>query len=339
MAATRRPPAVARVLERVTGTVRRHDLIPPGTKVVLAVSGGGDSMCLLHAMHALRRLLRVRLSVVHVDHAQRPESAADARYVERAAAKLGLPCAVYRVERAKPRGASPEAWLRAQRYRLFEHALHDAEADLVATAHTANDQAETVLAAAVRGGGLEALAGIPPARDRFVRPLLDVTRQETHSFCRALRIRPRPDPMNRDPRYLRAALRHDVLPALEAATGRGVVESLARTGDGLRRDADLLRRLGEEAFEEIAVEDGAGWRLRAVALRALPEPVASRVVLRALRTLGVVEPTRAHVDAVVDLASGRPGRRVDLPGALLATRDRSYVRLSLLPRSARRPSP
>jgi len=328
VAATRRPPAVARVLERVTGTVRRHDLIPPGSKVLLAVSGGGDSMCLLHAMYALRRLLRIRLAVVHVDHAQRPESEADARYVRRAAEKLGLACTVYRVGERIARGASPEAWLREQRYRLFEHAADDTGSDLVATAHTANDQAETVLTAALRGGGLEAVAGIPPARDRFVRPMLDVTREETHAACRALRIRPRPDPMNQDRRYLRAALRHDVIPALERATGRGVVEALARTGEGLRGDAELLRLLAEDAAAEVATENGTAWRLHAVRLRELPVPVGSRVVLHVLRALGAREATRAHVESVLDLATGRPGRRVDLPGGLVAVRERSSVRLS-----------
>ena len=328
-----RPPAVARVLERVTGTVRRHGLIPEGSKLVLAVSGGADSLSLLHTMSRLRRLLRVRLSVVHVDHAVREASAADARYVERVADRLGVARATYRVEGLPPRGSSPEAWLRTQRYRLFEHARLDARADLVATAHTSDDVAETVLIGLVRGGGLDALAGIPPARDRFVRPLLEVSRAETAAFCRALRLRPREDPMNADPRYLRAAVRHQVIPAMERATGREVRATIARTASAVRRDAEFLDALAREAEASVlAPEDGGPGevRLRATALRALPDPVASRVVLRALRALDVAAES-AHVAAVLDLASGRPGRRADLPGPLLATRDRTYVRVSLLP--------
>ena len=230
------------------------------------------------------------------------------------------------------RGASPEAWLREQRYRLFEHAAGDTGSDLVATAHTADDQAETVLTAALRGGGLEAVAGIPPARDRFVRPVLDVTREETHAACRALRIRPRQDPMNDDRRYLRAALRHDVIPALERATGRGVVEALARTGEGLRGDAEFLRRLAEDAAAEVATENGRPWP----AARR-PSPGASGPgrlprgpprPARARCPWGHPRPRRGGPRP----GHGRPGRRVDLPGGLVAVRERSSVRLSLPPR-------
>lgn len=324
----RRPPAVARVLERVTSSVRRHDLIPPGSKVLVAVSGGADSMCLMHALHALRRLLRIRLAVVHVDHGMRERSAADARYVERAAARLGLACATYGVEGRPPRGTSPEAWLRSQRYRLFEHARYDSDSDRVATAHTADDVAESVVIGLVRGGGLDALAGIPPARDAIVRPLLDVTRAQTAEFCRALGLRPRRDPMNEDRRYLRSAVRLDVIPAIERATGREVRSTIARTAETVRRDADFLDALTREASGNGVVEVAAAEvRFRATALRALPEPLASRIVLRSLRAAGA-DATSAHVAAVLDLARGAPGRRVDLPGPLLARRDRSYVRVS-----------
>jgi tRNA(Ile)-lysidine synthase len=336
-----RPPAVGRVLERVTATVRRHDLIEPGSKVLLAVSGGGDSMCLMHAMHDLQRLLRVRLEVVHVDHARREESAADAAFVERAARKLGLACTVHRVEGRIPRGASPEAWLREQRQRLFAHALHETGSASLATAHTADDQAETVLAAVLRGGGLDSVAGIPAvssigfATERVIHPLLGVTRKETHAFCRAVRIRPRTDPMNRDPRYLRAALRHQVIPQIEKSVGRGVAAALARTADALRPDAAYLRELSIRAARDVVQDhDGRDRLLDAVRLRELPGPIASRVVLQALRDMAPAESDPsggAHVEAVMDLARGRPGRRADLPGGLIAVRERSYVRLSLLP--------
>lgn len=330
-----RPPAVARVLERVTGTVRRHALIEPGNRVLLAVSGGADSLCLLHSLHLLRRLLRVRLAVVHVDHGLRPEGAADARYVARAADRLGVPCAVYRVERRPPRGASPEAWLRTQRHRLFGHALRDTESDVLATGHTADDQAETVLAAVIRGGGLESVSGMPPRTETgppsapVIRPLLEVTREETRAFCRAIRLRPRRDSMNEDRRYLRAAVRHEAIPALERATGRRVVPALVRTADSLRADADYLRSLAADAAGEVLDRRGDERLLAAVRLRELPPPVAARVVLGALREMGSSQaPTHAHVETVLDLARGRPGRRADLAGGLIAVRDRSYVRLS-----------
>jgi len=329
----RRPPAVARVLERLVSTVRHRGLIEPGQTVLLAVSGGPDSTCLLHAMARVSRLLHVRLAVAHVDHGMRTDSAADAAYVERSARAVGLPVRVLRIEGRPSRGASVEAFLRGERYRLLEAARRDAGVDLVATAHTADDQAETVLMALLRGAGLSALGGIAPRRDRVIRPLLDVTRDETAAFCRALRLRPRSDPMNLEPGYLRVAVRQQVLPAIARATGREVRATIGRTADALREDATLLDALAARASRRIvrrlpASGNIAGRALDAGALAALPYPVASRVVARSLDALGLpAERARAHVDAVLDLAAGPPGRRADLPGALNARRVRSYVHL------------
>jgi tRNA(Ile)-lysidine synthase len=330
-----RPPAVARVLERVTATVRRHGLIEPGSTVLVAVSGGADSLCMLHALHALRRLLKVRLAVVHVDHGARPGSSRDARFVVEQAEALRVPVLVERIDDAPPKGASPEAWWRTARYAAFAHALHETDAAVVATAHTQDDQAETVLLGLVRGGGLDAVAGIPPVRGRVVRPLLDVTRAETRAFCRALGLRARRDPANADRRYLRSAIRMDVLPALEKATGRGVKATIARTADALRADVRYLDEVGLAAWHRVTRTEKQGIRIDAHRLAELPEAIAARVVMHSLRALDT-EPTRAHVDALLDLAAGRSGRQADLPGALIARRDTSYVRLSLLPR--RRPA-
>ncbi len=327
-----RPPAVARVLERVTATVRRHRLLRPGQKVLLAVSGGPDSLCLLHVMVRLRRLLRVRLAVLHVDHGMREGSAADARYVTAAANRLGVTAYVDQLQ-------GREAWLRSERYRSFEDVRVEARADAVATAHTADDHAETVLMALVRGGGLEALTGIPVRRDRIIRPLLEVTRAETEAFCRALHLRPRQDPMNRDRRYLRNAVRLGAIPLLERATGRDVKATIARTAAALREDARFLEAAAEEAAAGVVSELDGDVVLDARRLRALPYPLASRVVARTLRAEGVpADLARAHVDALLDLAGGRPGRRVDLPRGLSARRESSYVRLAR-PSPASPPSP
>lgn len=322
------------MLERVTATVRRHGLVEPGQHVVVAVSGGADSVCLLHALHMLRRLLRIRVSVVHVDHRQRPESELDAAYVRRMADRLKLESRIYRLEAELPPGASPEAWLREQRYLLFRHAMRDAEADRVATGHTADDQAETVLMRLIRGAALEGLAGIPPRRDAYIRPLLEVRRSETEAFVRALGLRPRRDPTNEDRRFLRNVIRLDVLPAIERSTGREVRGAIARTAEAVRADVAFLEDAAER--EERAIvrprADGSVV-LQAAALARLPYPVGSRVVARALVGLGLPgDQARAHVDAVLDLARGRRGREAMLPRGLNARREATYVRLA-------RPSP
>jgi tRNA(Ile)-lysidine synthase len=335
-----RPPAVARVLERVAVTARAEAMFEPRDLVLVACSGGPDSLCLLHALVRLRRLLRIRVAAFHFDHRLRPGSEGDAAYVERQADRLGVPVFVRRADDRPAEGQSVEAWARLARYSALTSAERDAGADRAALGHTLDDQAETVLLGLVRGGGLDALAGmapvgtIPPLRLPAVRPLLGTTRAETVAFCRSLRLRPRDDPMNRDPRFLRSRIRHEILPLLEERLDRGVRPTLSRTAEHVRADASYLDRLASEAALSIASIDEGRVRLAAAPLAELPEPIAARVVRQALR-LGAAmggewepEAGAAHVRAVLGLAVGRPGRRIDLPGALLAQRTKEYVSIS-----------
>jgi tRNA(Ile)-lysidine synthase len=311
----------------MTATVRAGAMAEPGSTILASVSGGADSLCLLHALVRLRRLLKIDVACFHFDHALRPGSERDADFVRREAEELGVPFLTERASGRPRRGQSVEAWARAVRYAALDRALRDCGAAVAATGHTLDDQAETVLLAALRGGGLDAVAGIPPVGPLVIRPLLEVRRVETEAFCRSLGLRPRRDPMNRDPAYLRVAVRRRVIPDIERATGRGVAESLARTAGLLREDARFLDGLAAASAKDVLANGDGEVRLRAQALSSLPRPLQTRVVRTALAAAGVAGEAR-HVDAVIDLASGRPGRRAALPTGLLARRDREYVRLS-----------
>jgi tRNA(Ile)-lysidine synthase len=274
----------------------------------------------------LRRLLRIEVVCFHFDHRLRKGSERDAAYARRQAGRLGVPF-VLRVAGSKPRkGESVEAWARVARYTELLEVAEELGAE-AAVGHTADDQAETVLLALLRGGGLESVAAMKPVSRPIVRPLLEVTRDETVAFCNALRLRPRKDPMNEDPRFMRVALRRRGIPALEKAVGRGVKGSLIRTAALLRTDADFLEELAEKAGRDVVEGDGDDVLVRTDALAGLPPALAGRVIKRALFALGTV-PEMAHVEAVLGLATARPGASVSLPGALKAKREREYVRLS-----------
>jgi tRNA(Ile)-lysidine synthase len=165
-----------------------------------------------------------------------------------------------------------------------------------------------------------------PVWGPVVRPLLEVRREEVDAFCQAIRVRPRRDPTNQDLRLLRNAVRHRVIPAMEAATGRDVKGPLARTASLLQRDAQELDRQAKQARRE-ARPDKDGSRLLALDAVRESAAIASRVVRLSILDLGVL-PTDEGIEAVLDLAAGRPGRRRDLPGGLIAVREKEYVRLS-----------
>lgn len=335
IAGMRRPPAVARVLQRVTATSRAFVMFEPGELVLMCVSGGPDSVCLAESLTRLRRLFRIRLAILHVDHRLRRGSQGDARYVGRLATRLDLTFEHVVVSGRPERGDSVEAWARARRRAAALAVAHEMGAARIATGHTLDDQAETVLMRALSGAGAAGTAGIPPVLGPWVRPLLDVRRMETEAFCRSLGLRPRVDPTNSDPRYLRNAIRLRGLPALERAVGRDVRQALARTGALLREDDAELTRQADEAYAQIARHVTPNGRspivhavdLRAADLPALPASIAARVVLHAAFDLGA-SVTREDVLAIIDLAAGAPGRRRLLSMGLQAHRGPAYVHLA-----------
>jgi len=301
-------------------------MFAPGQLVMAMVSGGPDSICLLHSLHLLRRLLKIRLAVVHVDHRLRPGSGKDAAYVRRTAERLRVPF-VLRTAAGEPQhGVSVEAWARTVRYAAAHDAAHEAGAERLATGHTLDDQAETVLIRLVRGAGAWGLAGIPPASGMRVRPLIDVRRSEVEAFCRALGLRPRRDPTNADTRFLRNAIRLEALPALERATGRDVKGPIARS-------ANLLRRSLEEFGPGWTPDESSGVARRTddgflLYLNRFPdEAFQRRFVAHVLDELDAPV-TEAAIAAVVDLSNGRTGRRRDLGGGLIAVREREYIRVA-----------
>lgn len=338
----RRPPAVAHVLERVTKTAREHEMFSPGDLVLISVSGGPDSVCLLYSLWQLRRLFAIRLAVFHFDHRLRDDSVKDAAYVRRLTGRFKLSFHLRAAEEAPPKGHSIEAWATVERSNAAVAVRREIGSSVIAEGHTLDDRAETVVLNLVRGTGMEGLVGIEPVVGtrpylKQVQPLIRVERSEVEAFCRALRLRPRQDPMNDDRRLLRAAIRHEVMPTLERATGREVKGAIVRTSENLRSDRDELAFQAHEVQERIVVgERGGGVRFLVPGLRGLASPVASRVIRSAVYNAmsgdWAAPWSKDAIHAVLDLANGRSGRRRDLPNGMKAWRDKEYVHVA-------RPSP
>jgi tRNA(Ile)-lysidine synthase len=276
--------------------------------LVLAVSGGPDSMALLHGAAALVRsgARAWRLRVAHLDHALRPESADDAAFVADVAAALGLACEVRRMDvaaRANESGISLEEAGREARYAFLGELAERHRAD-VATAHTLDDASETVLINLLRGSGLAGARGIPARRGAVVRPLLGERRAALRGMLDAAGIAYRDDPSNADPAFLRNRVRAELLPLLEALRP-GAAEQLARFSRLAADDDDLLDAVAAAELARRRQSNGAlDWR----------DPPGRALGRRLLRlAIGEPVPPAERVEALLDAAEGpRGGLTIEL---------------------------
>jgi tRNA(Ile)-lysidine synthase len=265
-------------------------MLAGGETVLIAVSGGADSVALLHLLHELAPAWRLTLHVLHVDHGLRPDSAADGRFVRELGERLGVPVAVERVHVGP---GSVEAAARAARYAALEAAAARVGAARIALGHTLDDQAETVLMRVLDGAGVRGLAAIPPVRGRIIRPLLDIRRAALRDMLAGEGIAWVEDPSNRDPKFLRNRIRHELLPLLAAAYSPDVVESLARVAGVARETVNALDRTATLELDRLAIPDAHALVLSRAALGALPAPVAAEVLRQAAARLGSRAPLRA----------------------------------------------
>ena len=322
-----RPPAVARVLERVTKTAREHEMFAPGDLVLVSCSGGPDSVCLLYSLWHLRRLFKIRLAVLHFDHRLRPDSAEDAAYVRKLAVRLKLPFHLRTAEDAPVKGESVEAWGFAARSRARAAVASEIGASKIARAHTLDDRAEWLLVCLMAGAGPLGLAGPSAHHEADVEPLFEVGREEVLAFCRALHLRPRRDPTNDDTSKLRAAIRHQVLPMMDEVRHGGARKAIVRTADQLRMIEPLIRReVASRATSPNRWE--GGFRFEIDRVHEAPYEFIDRMSLANEFRLMGHRLAETDVEAVIDLARGRPGRRRDLSGGLKAIREKEYVRVS-----------
>ncbi len=308
---------------------------PDDRPTLVAVSGGGDSIALLHLFARRRRSAGAAPVVAHLDHGLRRGSGADRRFVESTARSLGLTCVADRrpVGPLRRRGESlEEAARRVRRAFLLEVAgAHGC--GRIALGHTLDDQAETVLLRWLRGAGPRALAGMAASGPGpFVRPLLAVERADVRRYLERRGLAWREDPSNRDERFDRNRLRRRILPVLEATANPHAAQALVRGADRIREDAALLDRWAVRRARRWTRRTRSGAvEIDAVRLAAAETPIARRVARELLRMAGVPEKAASArlVDAVLDLARGGKGRGRDLPAGIRATRTGDRIRLAV----------
>lgn len=315
------------LIETVRNSIAKHHLFSPGDRVVVAVSGGPDSVCLLDALRDLSAGLDLELHIAHMDHLFRgEESAEDARFVAGLAAKLNIPATIRRFDVPRycgERGCSSQEGGRTVRYGFLQQVAHDTGANRIATGHTADDQAETFLMRLLRGAGVSGLSAIPPARDNIVRPLLEVTREQVLEHLRARGLSFRTDPSNEQPVYQRNRVRMEALPVLKTFNPR-IIETLARTASLLRDEDEALDAHLRSILDQAAARTGD-----TVTLKRDPFDVLHMAFRRRLFRMAV-DLTDADAsalsfgqidDAIAFMLTARTGRALSLPDQLVLSRE------------------
>ncbi len=283
--------------------------------VLVALSGGPDSLALAAATAFEAPRAGLRAGVVIIDHGLQDASAAVAARAATAAEALGLaPVVVRRVDVSTFAGG-PEASARDARYAALADVRRELGAIAVLLGHTLDDQAETVLLGLARGAGPTSLSGMDSVRDGLLRPLLGVRRETTVAACADAGLEPWNDPHNLDLAYARVRVRQRVLPMLEAELGPGIALALARTAQQLREDSDALDGMVEEIIEEIVEHAEAGIAISVPALTANPAALTNRIIRFVTLSEFGVSLSRAQTLAVAALVTDWHGQAgVDLPG-------------------------
>lgn len=330
------------MINRVMAYVNEHHMFDENDYVVAGVSGGADSVCLLFMLLEIRKVIPIRIHVVHVNHLLREEAGAEAAYVERLCAEQGLPFTL--VERdaaavAAQRHMSAEEAGRSIRYEAFYGALGENKGK-IAVAHNKNDCCETFLFHLFRGSALKGLVGIRPVRGQIVRPLLCMERAQIEAFLAERRISFCIDRTNLEDNYTRNKIRHHIMETVGKEISPAVVEHIGDACTRIGEAYDLIADMTAQAYEKcvtcVSGGDSPVYHLDAAAFESLHGTVQGYVIMELLsRAAGSAGNLAAvHVEQIRKLLSRQCGRRIDLPGNLTAVRD--YAGLYIQSASARR---
>ncbi|MFL0195153.1 tRNA lysidine(34) synthetase TilS [Clostridium sp. WILCCON 0269] len=315
------------MIEGVLNTIEENKMFNKGDKVIVAVSGGPDSMCLLHILYVLQKKLGITLYVAHVNHCLRGEEGnKDEEYVKTVCEKLSIQFKSLRIDVnriAKEKSISCESAGREVRYKFFEEFKNQLKAEKIAIAHNANDQAETVLMRIMRGAGLQGLTGINPVRDNvFVRPLICTTRGEIEKYCYNNNLHPRIDKTNLETIYSRNKIRLELIPYIQKNFNKDIITVLNRLSDIIKIDNDYLDYISQEKFkkycevrvEQVIIFKGAFLEQKAILVRII------RLSLEAVSgDLKDIE--KVHIFNIIDIQGCSTGKDIMLPHNILVSSD------------------
>lgn len=306
-------PAIADVRRAVRESWARNE-VTVGDQILVACSGGADSLALAAAAIFEGNRVGIRVGAVIVEHGLQSETKQVAADTAELLTNLGAePVLIKSVKVGKAGG--PEAAAREARYSAIDEAVKELNARFVLLAHTRNDQAETVLLGLARGSGNKSLNGMAEKSGRYLRPLLGIGRATTEAFCNDSGLNYWSDPQNADKKYTRVRVREEILPQLERELGPGIMDALARTAEQLQEDEAVLSDLAKNYFDESVKIRATAIEIPVAEFAAMPLAIRHRVLALALQTMKAPEFSRVHILAVDELVDDWHGQKpLTLPG-------------------------
>lgn len=305
---------------KVLQTINKYNLIKQNDKIVIGVSGGPDSICLLHILNELKQTLKIEIVVAHINHMIRKEAEEETQYVQEFCNKLKIECYIKRInviEKSNQEKIGTEEAGRKVRYDFFEEVLQKVGANKIATAHNANDNAETVLMNIFRGSGTSGLKGIEPIRDgRYIRPIIECERNEIEEYCKFNDLEPKIDKSNFENIYTRNKIRNIIIPQIKSEFNPNIIESLNKLSTLARQENDFIQRYVEDIMKkELIIEDGKQLILDLKKFNKLDMVIKNRVILVSIqKVLGNTQGIeKIHIDDIVKLCSRNIGNKYLTP--------------------------
>ena len=244
--------------EQVIDTIKKYNLIEENDSVIIGVSGGPDSICLLHILNELKQELNFKIYVAHINHMIRKEADEETEYVKEFCKNIGVECFVKKINVVKIAKES-KMWTeeagRKIRYNFFEEVLKNTNSNKIATAHNNNDKVETIIMNILRGSGISGLKGLDPIREnKFIKPLIEVSREEIETYCEENKLNPKIDKSNSENIYTRNKVRNTVIPYIKKEFNPNILKTINRLSEVATEEDDYLNKVTESTFNKICIE-------------------------------------------------------------------------------------
>ena len=309
--------------EEVLKTIKTYNLIEKNDKVVIGVSGGPDSICLLHLLYSIKKELEFEIVVAHINHQIRKVADSETEYVKDFCKNLGIECFVKKeniTELAKKQKKGTEEAGRQVRYDFFEDVAQKTNSNKIATAHNSNDRAETVILNILRGSGISGLKGIEAMRDnKYIRPLIFTKREKIEEYCQENNLNPKIDESNMENIYNRNKVRNIIIPYIEKEFNKNIIQTINRLSDVATEENEFLQKLTEEQYNTISTIENDTIILNLKKFNQLELVIKRRLILytinEAIHTTNGIE--KVNIDDIIKLCKNNIGNKYLSPIKLI----------------------